>query len=65
MPLAWGDVMHMVAIVGVAIWFALNGLLWYARPSEALWLTGSASLGIIYFAGFLWYLALRDKSTKL
>ena len=57
--------MHLLAIVGVVIWFGLNGLLWYAKPSESLWLLGSAGLGVIYFVSFLGYLAATDKSTKL
>lgn len=57
--------MHLLAVIGALLWFALNGLLWYARPSETLWLAGSAALGIIFFAAFLRYLALTDKSPKL
>jgi hypothetical protein len=40
------------------IWFGLNGLLWYAKPSDLVWLAGSAILGVIFFAGFFGYLAL-------
>ena len=60
-----GDVMQLVAILGVVVWFALNAALWYVRPGELIWLLASASLGIIFFAGFLWYLARSDNSRKL
>jgi quinol-cytochrome oxidoreductase complex cytochrome b subunit len=52
--------LHAVAMLGAVIWFGLNGLLWYAKPSELVWLAGSAILGLIFFAGFFWYLALSD-----
>jgi hypothetical protein len=48
-----------LAILGCVLWFALNGLLWYARPSPIMWLLGSAVLGIVFFSAFLWYL-IRD-----
>ena len=57
--------MQLLAAAGALVWFALNGLLWYSRPSDLLWLLGSAALGVIFFASFLGYLALCDKSTKL
>jgi hypothetical protein len=41
----------------------LNGLLWYAKPSDLFWLVGSAILGVTFFAGFFWYLALADRRT--
>jgi len=47
--------MHLLMIVGTIVWFVLVGLLWYARPAEAVWLVGSLVLGAVYFAGFLWY----------
>ena len=33
---------HNIAIIGAVIWFCLNGLLWYVRPSNSYWLIGSA-----------------------
>jgi hypothetical protein len=53
--------MHAAALIGAVIWFGLIGLLWYAKPSNSLWLAGSALLGMIFFAGFFWYLALADR----
>jgi hypothetical protein len=41
-------------------WFACNGLLWFARLPDALWLLGSSLLGVLFFGGFLWYLVARD-----
>jgi hypothetical protein len=35
-------------------------LLWYARPSPTTWLLGSAELGIVYFAAFLWYVTRNN-----
>ena len=52
---------HVIAIVSAVVWFGLNGLLWYAKPSDFLWLAGSAILGVIFFAAFFWYLALADR----
>ena len=53
---------HVAAIIGAAIWFMLNGLLWYAKPPDLYWLAGSVTLGVIFFVGFLAYLqATRDK----
>ena len=48
---------QLVAVLGCILWFALNGFLWYARPSPIAWLLGSALLGIVFFAAFFWYLA--------
>ena len=28
---------HALAIIAAIVWFALNGLLWYAKPSDLLW----------------------------
>jgi hypothetical protein len=56
--------LHVVAILGAITWFGLNGLLWYAKPSELVWLAGSAILGVIFFSGFFVYLALAGRSTK-
>jgi hypothetical protein len=47
---------HVAALAGGIIWLGLNGLLWYMRPSDLLWLLGSAILGAIFFAGFFVYL---------
>jgi hypothetical protein len=51
---------HAVAVVGAVIWFCLNGLLWYVRPSNSYWLIGSAILGVLFFAGFMFYLKRID-----
>ena len=53
--------LHALALVGAAVWFALNGLLWYAKPAELIWLAASGILGVIFFAGFFLYLALSDR----
>jgi hypothetical protein len=50
-----------VAIIGIVIWFGLIGLLWYVRPSDLLWLLGSAIWGVIFFAVFFFYLLWREK----
>jgi hypothetical protein len=49
-------IIRAVAITGVVVWFGLNGLLWYIRPSDLLWLVGSAALGVIFFTAFFVYL---------
>jgi len=51
---------HNIAIVGAVIWFCLNGLLWYVRPSNSYWLIGSAILGVLFFGGFMFYLQRTD-----
>lgn len=51
---------HSIAIIATVIWFGLNGLLWFAKPDELLWLLGSAILGALFFAGFFWYLMLSE-----
>ena len=56
--------LHAVAFLGAIVWFGLNGLLWYAKPSDLVWLAGSALLGVIFFSGFFLYLALRDRRTN-
>jgi hypothetical protein len=33
----------------------------YAKPSDFIWLAGSVILGVTFFAGFFWYLALADR----
>ena len=45
----------ILAVLGAVIWLAFNGLLWYSRPSDELWLLGSALLGIAFFARFFAY----------
>jgi hypothetical protein len=54
--------LHALAMLDAVIWFGLNGLLWYAKPSDFVWLAGSAILGLIFFAGFFGYLALSDRA---
>jgi hypothetical protein len=49
---------HVAAIIGAIIWFGLNGLLWYLRPTDNIWLLGSAILGVIFFIAFFEYLQL-------
>jgi hypothetical protein len=56
--------LHAVAMLGAIVWFGLNGLLWYAKPSDLLWVAGSAILGVIFFTGFFVYLALLERGTK-
>jgi uncharacterized membrane protein len=55
---------HVAALAGAIIWFGLNGLLWYMRPSDLLWLLGSAVLGVIFFAGFFVYLRWSNQGTN-
>jgi quinol-cytochrome oxidoreductase complex cytochrome b subunit len=52
---------HALAILCAVVWLGLNGLLWYAKPSDLVWLAGSAILGVTFFAGFFWYLAPVDR----
>ena len=47
-----GVMLHVFAILFALVWFGLNGLLWYAKPSDLVWLVGSVILGVIFFAGF-------------
>jgi hypothetical protein len=54
-------VIHTVALIGAVIWFGLNGLLWYTKPSDLLWLFGSATLGVIFFAFFFVYLRWSER----
>jgi hypothetical protein len=56
--------LHAVAFLGAIVWFGLNGLLWYAKPSDLVWLAGSALLGVIFFSGFFLYLALHGRRTN-
>jgi hypothetical protein len=48
-------VRHLVAIIAALAWFALNGLLWFVRPPDLLWLFGSLALASAGFAAFFWY----------
>jgi hypothetical protein len=50
-------VRNVLGATAIGIWFCLNGLLWYARPPDRLWLLGSLVLGVIFFGGFLWYVS--------
>jgi hypothetical protein len=50
-----------VGVIGAVLWFALNGLVWYSRPSDVIWLGESAGLGVIGFAEFFWYVT-SDRS---
>jgi hypothetical protein len=52
---------HALGIACAIVWFGLIGLLWYAKPSDFIWLAVSIILGAIFFAGFFWYLALADR----
>ena len=47
---------HVTALAGAIIWLGLNGLLWYTRPSDLLWLLGSSILGAFFFGAFFVYL---------
>lgn len=47
--------MPWLMLTGTIAWFALVGLLWSARPGDLLWFLGSLILGVLYFAGFWWY----------
>lgn len=51
---------YSIAIIAAVIWFGLNGLLWFAKPGDLLWLLGSGILGALFFAGFFWYLMLSE-----
>jgi hypothetical protein len=51
----------VLAALAVLAWFALSGLLWFMRPPDALWLLGSAILGVLFFGGFFWYLMKQDE----
>jgi hypothetical protein len=51
---------HYLAIIAAVVWFGLNGLLWYVKPTDNLWLLGSAILGVFFFAGFFVYLRSVD-----
>ena len=47
--------MHFFMVVATVAWFALVGLLWYARPGDLLWFWASVALGALWFTGFFWY----------
>jgi len=53
-------VRSVLGATAVGIWFCLNGLLWYARPPDGLWLSASLVLGVIFFGSFLWYVSRDD-----
>ena len=53
-------VRNVLGAAAAGLWFGLNGLLWYARPPDRLWLFGSVVLGVIFFGGFLWYVSRGD-----
>jgi uncharacterized membrane protein len=55
-----GAMRTILTAVATAAWFACNGLLWFVRPPDVLWLLGSALLGVLFFAVFLLYLIARD-----
>ena len=48
----------LAVIIGVLL-FALDGLLWYVRPSDAMWLLGSVAWGCITYPAFMWYVTRR------
>ena len=52
---------HVAAAVATILWFFLNGLLWYAKPTGDIWLVGSLALGVVWFGGFLWYVTHSQK----
>jgi hypothetical protein len=39
---------NLTALLAAA-WFACNGLLWFVRPPDAIWLLGSSLLGVLFF----------------
>ncbi len=47
--------MHLLVVVVTILWFALVGLLWYARPDGVLWFWLSLALGVVWFVGFFCY----------
>ena len=51
---------HILAAVGMATWFALNGVLWYVHPTDLLWFFCSFALGIVGYGAFFWYVTLSD-----
>jgi hypothetical protein len=58
--LPWRVMIHAVALIGAVFWLGLVGLLWYVKPGDLYWLLGSAVLGVVFFAGFFFYLQLTD-----
>jgi hypothetical protein len=52
---------HCLANIAPVVWFGLNGLLWYTKPTDNLWLLGSAILGVFFFTGFFIYLQATDR----
>jgi hypothetical protein len=47
--------MPLLMPIGTIVWFALVGLLWYARPGELVWFLSSLLLGVLYFVAFWWH----------
>jgi hypothetical protein len=45
----------VIAIAVIVIWFALNGVLWYAKLGEVPWLIGSLGLAAAGYPVFFWY----------
>jgi hypothetical protein len=50
---------HVLAFLGVVLWFGLNAALWYLRPSDAQWLLGSLTLAILGALAFFHYVMRR------
>ena len=48
-----------LAIFVGAVMFALVGMLWYARPSDVMWLAGSVIWGVVAFTLLYWYTGKR------
>jgi hypothetical protein len=54
---------RLLAIFGIAVWFILNGLLWYARLPDVMWFWASMILGVVGFSGFFCYLMAGRRPT--
>jgi hypothetical protein len=48
----------LAIICGLVLLF-LVGLLWYVKPSPALWLLGSAAWACVTYPAFMWYITRR------
>lgn len=48
-----------LAIIGGVVLFGLVGLLWYVRPSPAMWLLVSVAWAGVAYAAFMWYITRR------
>lgn len=55
--------MDAVALAAAAVWFALNIVLWVLRLPDLEQLGWSATLGVVFVAGFFWYLGYRERRT--